>query len=188
MRYLRIPTRAQSGSTGSWRMGEHDHLPPPHLADRIRKLSDDYSRPTGARTDMTANPVARVLLLAVLELIVGGIVVLGGAALVYFSTDSTGTSLGIVHAILGLIAFPTGYLLLTGNARARTLTLGVDAAIIAFSTASEIILSTASSLPRGPFADSVIGTAVAVLIAAVIMSQLMCARPRLPAGRPSSVR
>ncbi len=49
---------------------------------------------------MTANPVARVLLLAVLELIVGGIVVLGGAALVYFSTDSTGTSLGIVHAIL----------------------------------------------------------------------------------------
>ncbi len=137
---------------------------------------------------MTANPVARVLLLAVLELIVGGIVVLGGAALVYFSTDSTGTSLGIVHAILGLMAFPAGYLLLTGSARARTLTLGVDAAIIAFSTASEIILSTASSLPSGPFADSVIGTAVAVLIAAVIMSQLMRARPRLPAGRPSSVR
>ena len=137
---------------------------------------------------MTANPVARVLLLAVLELIVGGIVVLGGAALVYFSTDSTGTSLGIVHAILGLIAFPTGYLLLTGNARARTLTLGVDAAIIAFSTASEIILSTASSLPSGPFADSVIGTAVAVLIAALIVYQLMRARPQLPAGRPSSVR
>ncbi len=136
---------------------------------------------------MTANPVARVLLLAVLELIVGGIVVLGGAALVYFSTDSTGTSLGIVHAILGLMAFPAGYLLLTGSARARTLTLGVDAAIIAFSTASEIILSTASSLPSGPFADSVIGTAVAVLIAALIVYQLMRARPRLPAGRPSPV-
>jgi len=134
---------------------------------------------------MTANPVARVLLLAVLELIVGGIVVLGGAALVYFSTDSTGTSLGIVHAILGLMALPAGYLLLTGNARARTLTLGVDAAIIAFSTASEIILSTASSLPSGPFADSVIGTAVAVLIAALIVYQLMRARPQLPAGRPS---
>ena len=110
---------------------------------------------------------------------------LGGAALVYFSTDSTGTSLGIVHAILGLIAFPTGYLLLTGNARARTLTLGVDAVIIAFSIASEIILSTASSLPRGPFADSVIGTAVAVLIAALIVYQLMRAWPQLPAGRPS---
>ena len=134
---------------------------------------------------MTANPVARVLLLAVLELIVGGIVVLGGAALVYFSTDSTGTSLGIVHAILGLMALPAGYLLLTGNARARTLTLGVDAAIIAFSTASEIILSTASSLPSGPFADSVIGTGVAVLIAALIVYQLMRARPQLPAGRPS---
>ena len=130
----------------------------------------------------------RWALLAVLEFVVGGIVMLGGAALVYFSIDSTGMSLGIVHAILGLMAFPAGYLLLSSNARARTLTLGVDTAIIAFSIASEIILSTTSSLPSGPFADSVIGTAVAVLIAALIVYQLMRARPQLPAGRPSSVR
>jgi hypothetical protein len=126
---------------------------------------------------MSANFRTRVLALAVLELIVGGIVVLGGAALVYFSTDAIGMSLGIVHAILGLMAFPAGYLLLRGRAGARTLTLGVDAAIIAFSTASEIILSITSSLPSGPFADSVIGTAVAVIIAAVIVYQLMRARP-----------
>jgi len=102
---------------------------------------------------MSANLRAKVLLLAVLELIVGGIVVLGGAALVYFSSDSTGMSLGVVHAILGLMAFLAGYLLLTGKARARTLTLGVDAAIIAFSTISEIILTTTGSLPSGPFMD-----------------------------------
>lgn len=126
--------------------------------------------------------------MAVLEFVVGGVVVLGGVALVYFSTDSTGMSLGMIHAILGLAAFPAGYLLLTGNARARSLTLGVDAAIIAFSTASEIILSTTNSLPSGPFADSVIGTAVAVLIAALIVYQVMRARPQLHAGRPSSVR
>ncbi len=113
---------------------------------------------------------------------------LGGAALVYFSVDSTGMSLGIVHTILGLMAFPAGYLLLTGSARARTLTLGVDAAIAAFSTASEMILSTTSSLPSGPLADSVIGTAVAVLIAALIAYQLMRARSQLPAERPNSVR
>ena len=142
-------------------------------------------------TEMETNRHRRIgqrwALLAVLEFVVGGIVVLGGAALVYFSIDSTGVSLGIVHAILGLIAFPAGYLLLTGSARARVLTLGVDAAIVAFSTASEIILSTTSSLPSGPFADSVIGTAVAVLIAVLIVYQLMRARPQLPAGRPSSV-
>jgi hypothetical protein len=130
----------------------------------------------------------RWALLAVLEFVVGGIVVLGGAALVYFSIESTGMFLGIVHAILGLMAFPAGYLLLSGGARARTLTLGVDAAIIAFSIASEIILSTTSSLSSGPFANSVIGTAVAVLIAALIVYQLMRGRPQLPAGRPSSVR
>ncbi len=98
---------------------------------------------------------------------------LGGAALVYFSTDATGMSLGVVHAILGLMAFPAGYLLLTGKAGARTPTLGVDAAIIAFSTLSEIILSITGSLPNGPFVDSVVGTVVAVFIALVIVYQLM---------------
>src|SRR6266581_2290869 len=122
---------------------------------------------------MSANLNARALLLAVLEIIVGGIVLLGGAALVYFSTDATGISLGVVHAFLGLMVFPAGYLLLTGKARARVLTLGLDAAIIAFSTISEIILSATGSLPSGPFIDSIVGTAVAVLIAAIVVYQLM---------------
>ncbi|HXL51084.1 MAG TPA: hypothetical protein VN949_04665 [Candidatus Limnocylindrales bacterium] len=122
---------------------------------------------------MSANRSIRVLLLAVLEFIVGGVVVLGGAALVYFSTDATGMSLGIVHAILGLMAFSAGYLILTGKAGARKLTLGADAAIITFSLVSEIILSTTGSLPSGPLADSIVGTAVAVLIAAIVVYQLM---------------
>jgi len=124
---------------------------------------------------MEASPSlrTRVLLLAALELILGGIVVLGGAALVYFSTNTIGMSLGVVHAILGLLAFPAGYLLLTRKARARTITVGVDAAIIAFSIVSEIILSTTESLPSGPFIDSIVGTAVAVVIAAIILYPLM---------------
>jgi uridylate kinase len=42
---------------------------------------------------MSASLRTRMSLLAALELIVGGIVVLGGAALVYFSTDTTGSLL-----------------------------------------------------------------------------------------------
>ncbi len=122
---------------------------------------------------MSASTNDRTSLLAVLEFIVGGIVVLGATALLYFSNDVTGMPLGVVHATLGLMAFPAGYLLLTGRARARTITLGVNAAIIAFSTVSEIILSTTGSLPSGPFNDSIVGTVVAVLIAAVIMYQLV---------------
>jgi hypothetical protein len=122
---------------------------------------------------MSASLRTRALLLAALELIVGGIVVLGGAALVYFSTNTTGMSLGFVHAILGLLAFSASYLLLTSKARARTITVGVDAAIIAFSTVSETILSTTQSLPSGPFTDSIVGTAAAVVIAAVIVYQLL---------------
>jgi hypothetical protein len=122
---------------------------------------------------MSASLRTRMSLLAALELIVGGIVVLGGAALVYFSTDTTGMSLGVVHTILGLLAFPASYLLLTSKARARIITVGVDAAIVAFSIVSEILLSTTRSLPSGPFIDSIVGTAVAVFIAAVILYQLM---------------
>jgi len=137
---------------------------------------------------MNANPRARSLLIAILEFIVGGIVLLGGAALVYFSTDATGMSLGVVHAILGLLALPAAYLLLTGRAEARTLTLGVNAAIIAFSTISEIILSTTGSLPSGPFADSVVGTAVAVLIAIIIVYQLIRPGLRARGAGPSPAR
>jgi len=133
----------------------------------------EITRFTGARTDMSTNLRARVLILAVLEFIVGGIVVLGGAALVYFSNDATGMSLGVVHAILGLSAFPAAFLLLTGKVGARTLALGVDAVIIVFSSVSEIILSTKGSLSSGPFFDSIVGTAVAVLIAALIVYLLM---------------
>jgi len=133
----------------------------------------DVTRFTGARRDMSTNPRARVVILGVLELIVGGIVVLGGAALVYFSNDATGMSLGVVHAILGLSAFPVAFLLLTGKVGARTLALGVDAVIIVFSAVSEITLSTTGSLSSGPFFDSVVGTSVAVLIAAVIVYLLM---------------
>src|SRR3989442_11131975 len=120
------------------------------------------------RTHMNANLRRRALLLAVLEFIVGGIVLLGGAALVYFSIDSTGKTLGIVHAFFGLMAFPAGYLLLIGKARAQVLTLGIDVAIIAFSTGSEVILSTTGSLASGPFTDSIIGTTMAVIISAAI--------------------
>src|SRR2546425_10758933 len=132
------------------------------------------------RTRMNANLRRRALLLAVLEFIAGGIVLLGGAALVYFSIDASGKTLGIVHAFLGLMAFPAGYLLLMGKARARVLTLGVDVAIIAFSTVSEVILSTTGSLASGPFTDSIIGTTVAVLISVAIAYSVM----RDPAPNP----
>src|SRR5438445_8611749 len=90
------------------------------------------------RTRMNANLRRRALLLAVLEFVVGGIVLLGGAALVYFSIDATGKTLGIVHVFFGLLVFPAGYLLLLGKSRARVLTLGIDVAIISFSIVSDV--------------------------------------------------
>jgi len=118
---------------------------------------------------MSANLSTRVLLLAILELIVGGVVALGGAALISFSVDATGKGLGIVHAALGLMGLSAGVLLLAKKGMVWTLTVWTNVSIAAFSTASEVALFGAGSLPSDQFVDSIIGTAVAVVIAAVVI-------------------
>ncbi len=122
---------------------------------------------------MSANLSTRVLLLAILELIVGGVVVLGGAALISFSVDATGKGLGIVHAILGLVGLSAGVLLLAKKGMVWTLTVWTNVLIIVFSTASEVALFGAGSLPRDQFVDSITGTTVAVVIAAAVIVLLM---------------
>ena len=87
---------------------------------------------------MSANLSTRVLLLAILELIVGGVVVLGGAALISFSVDASGKGLGIVHAILGLVGLSAGVLLQVKKGMVWTLTVWTNVLIIVFSTASEV--------------------------------------------------
>ena len=126
---------------------------------------------------MTTNLSTRILVLAVLQLIVGGIVVLGGIALINFSVDAIGKALGIVHAILGVLGLSAGILLWIRKGRARTLTISANALIIAFSAASELVLSATSSLPSDQFVDSIIGTVAAIVIGAVVIIQLV--RPDL---------
>ena len=122
---------------------------------------------------MSVNLNARVLLTAILELIVGGIVVLGGGALISFSVDATGKALGIVHAILGLVGLSAGVLLLAKKGMGWTLTVWTNVLIIVFSVASEVALFGAGSLPSDQFVDSITGTTVAVVIAAAVIVLLM---------------
>ncbi len=133
----------------------------------------DVARLARARTGMRANLSTRVLLLATLELIVGGVVVLGGAALISFSVDAMGKALGIVHAILGLMGLSAGVLLLAKKGMVWTLTVWTNVLIIVFSTASEVALFGAGSLPSDQFVDSITGTTVAVVIAVVVIVLLM---------------
>jgi len=126
---------------------------------------------------MATDLSTRILVLAVLQLIVGGIVVLGGIALINFSVDAIGKALGIVHAILGVLGLSAGILLWIRKGRARTLTISANALIIAFSAASELVLSATSSLPSDQFVDSIIGTVAAIVIGAVVIIQLV--RPNL---------
>ena len=126
---------------------------------------------------MTTNLSTRILVLALLQLIVGGIVVLGGIALINFSVDAIGKALGIVHAILGVLGLSAGILLWIRKGRARTLTISANALIIAFSAASELVLSATNSLPSDQFVDSIIGTVAAIVIGAVVIIQLV--RPNL---------
>ncbi|OLB46609.1 hypothetical protein AUH73_06225 [archaeon 13_1_40CM_4_53_4] len=122
---------------------------------------------------MSVNPNARVLLTAILELIVGGVVVLGGAALISFSVDATGKALGVIHGALGLVGLSAGVLLLAKKGMVWTLTVWTNVLIIVFSTASEVALFGAGSLPSDQFVDSITGTALAIVITAVVIVLLM---------------
>ena len=53
------------------------------------------------------------------------------------------------------------------------LTVWTNVLIIVFSTASEVALFGAGSLPRDQFVDSITGTTVAVVIAAAVIVLLM---------------
>ena len=119
----------------------------------------------------------RMSAIAILEMVVSGIVVLGGAALVYYSVDIAGKALGIIHAILGLIGISAGFLLWMKSGKAWTVTVWANVMIISFSIASEIVLSALNSLPSDQFVDSVIGTIVAVLISTTVIAML--AKPDL---------
>ena len=119
---------------------------------------------------MTSKADSRIQVAAVLQLLVGAIVVLGGAALVYFSVDLTGKALGIIHAALGLAGLSVGLLLWKKSRIGWTMTIWVNALIIAFSIASEAVLSALNSLASDQFVDSVIGTVLAVFIAAIVIA------------------
>ncbi len=119
---------------------------------------------------MTANSNDRLLVSVVLQVIVGAIVILGGAALIYFSADATGKALGVIHATLGVAGFSAGILLWAKKSGARVLTILADVLIIGFSAASEAVLSVTGSLPTDQFVDSIAGTIAAIVLAIAIVA------------------
>jgi len=129
------------------------------------------SRPssTGVEKRNTNSPFRVVP--ATLEFIVGAIILFGGAALVVLAGNLVDTTLGAVHMVLGLLAFPVGYGLLTGKSWSWAFALTLNTVSILFSAASEIVVVTSVSTTQ-VIVGSVGGTIVAILISLAIIYYL----------------
>ncbi|HEV2120835.1 MAG TPA: hypothetical protein VGS11_12135 [Candidatus Bathyarchaeia archaeon] len=115
----------------------------------------------------------------ILELMVGLIVFLGGAALTFLATDKV---LGIIHVVLGLFAFPVAYGLWKRDSWAWIAALFLNLASILYSTFSEIIVVNGTLLPPGALQGSIGGTIAAVIMSITII--VLLARERTQFKRP----
>lgn len=112
----------------------------------------------------------KLAIIVILEIVVGGIVFLGGTALTVFAMNKV---LGIIHAGLGLFAFPVAYGIWKRDAWAWNAALGLNLLSIAYSIVSETIVISGVLLPPADLQDSSIGTIVAVMISIAIVILLV---------------
>jgi hypothetical protein len=121
---------------------------------------------------MNGEITGRLLSAAVLAIAAGVIVVGGGSALAYFAGGGFGTTLGVVHLLLGIVLLSVAIGFWRGINGFRTLTLLWSGVVISYSCTAEAVVLNYRILPPGPDAGSLVGTGVAVgmLVAAVFLS------------------
>ncbi len=117
--------------------------------------------------------------IVILELIAGLIISLGGTTLAFLLTDKM---LGIIHAGLGLLAFPVAYGLWKRDSWASNAALLLNLASIIYSTVSEIIVVNGVLLPGNALQGSIGGTIAAIIISIAIIVLLAQERlrPEIP--------
>ncbi|MDA4117420.1 MAG: hypothetical protein OK455_03650 [Thaumarchaeota archaeon] len=121
---------------------------------------------------MADNPLA----IKVLQLMVGSLVVFGGASLSVFASNQLGIALGLVHLSIGVFGLLTGFLILRTRALPRRLLIAVNVVTIAYSLFSEILVQIESLLPSFALTGSLIGTVVAIIMSGAIVYSLSRAR------------
>lgn len=105
---------------------------------------------------------------------VGGLVTLGGGAFTAFALNDLGRALGEIHLFLGLAGLAAGFVVaLHPKNFPRPLVLGINAITIAYSAFTEGVVEMQSLLPSSAAMDSLIGTAFAIIMSAVIIYVLV---------------
>ncbi len=103
------------------------------------------------------------------QFVVGSLVTFGGTAYVIFAVNAAGSVFGAGHLLVGLTGLSVGFLTLAKKDLPRNWLLGINSITIVYSLLSDGAAGTLSLLPTGAFHDSVIGTAIAVIISCVIV-------------------
>jgi hypothetical protein len=110
--------------------------------------------------------------IASLQFFVGGLVTLGGAAYASSGTYPFGTLLGSIHLVIGLTGLLGGYFFLRRRGWSGRFLVTINLVTIVYSAFSESVAQVYALLPPG-INDSLIGTVIAIIVAAVIVYALV---------------
>ena len=110
---------------------------------------------------------------AVLQLVVGALVTLGGGAFAAFALNSFGMELGLIHFSVGVACLVVGVVAYVKKDMPANLILGVDALMITYSTFSESLVQIESLLPQSASMDSLVGTVIAIAMGVAIIGLVL---------------
>ncbi|MDA4123814.1 MAG: hypothetical protein OK456_11600 [Thaumarchaeota archaeon] len=111
-------------------------------------------------------------LVTALQFFVGGLVTLGGVGYAATATYPVGTSLGLIHLVVGLAGLFGGFAFYRRKTWSRGFLIAINIVTVAYSAFSEGAAQVYSLLPPG-ISDSLIGTIIAIAVSVVIVYQLL---------------
>lgn len=118
------------------------------------------------------------MMITILQLLVGGLVTMGGTLFAIFATSPPGTVLGLMHLAIGVVSLAAGFALLIKKAPSKGFLFAINGLTIAYSILSEGVVQIESLLPPGATTGSLVGTTTAIVMSGAIIYILSKKRPK----------
>jgi hypothetical protein len=111
-------------------------------------------------------------LVTALQFFVGALVTLGGLGYASTATYPVGTTLGLIHLLVGLTGIFAGYAFLKRQAYSRRFLIAINIVTIVYSAFSESVAEVYALMPPG-IGDALVGTIIAIFVSAAIIYLLL---------------
>lgn len=134
-------------------------------------IAEEVSTRKSQEKSETSKTVARRSVL-ILQIFVGGLVTLGGAAYALAGTYPVGTAIGAIHLLIGFVNIYAAFVYTKRGSSSRGFLIALNAITFAYSALSEAAAQLYAFLPPG-IGDALIGTIIAMIVDTAIVCLLL---------------